>query len=263
MKRLLIALAFAAGMVSSAQGQAHSLALPVAALQEPMRATRGDVPPDWLAQRAIEREWGASDDSLYTEVSVAGWKSEPTALLASALLPGAGQLYAEEGSGWIFLAGEVAGWTLRALSVRRADDRTEEFATLAGDPYVPASGWSFDRYEAATGGDPTWLQTLWVADREAFYLALAREPAYRAGFAGDAQATFDRYRGLREEREDALSRARTLEVLLVMNHLVAAWDALRAARFHNLPLRRALPVQLGTEWREGEPRWTASLVRRF
>jgi len=260
MKRAIVLLLIGA---STAHAQPATLALPVSDVRSALHSTSADVPRDWLAQRAIEREWGASEDSVYAEVTVAGWRSEPGALLASALLPGAGQLFVGEGSGWVYLAGELTGWTLRALAVRRADDREGEFAALLGDPYVGSSGWSFDRYTAATGGDVSWLESLWVSDRESYYLALAREPGLVAGFAGDAQATLDSYRGLRDERDDALSRRRTLEVLLMVNHLVAAWDALRAARFHNLPLRRSLPVQLGTEWQDGEPRWTAALVRRF
>src|SRR5258706_14865209 len=33
-----------------------------------------------FAQRTIDRTWGPSDDSLYHEVNVADWKSEPGAL---------------------------------------------------------------------------------------------------------------------------------------------------------------------------------------
>lgn len=262
MRLLLVALALVAAPV---QAQVSALAIPALERPEPRIERRGatDVPQGFVAQRAIAREWGASDDSVYTEVQVADWKSAPAALLASAVLPGSGQLYLGEASGWVYLAGEAAGWTIRALSVRRADDREAEYATLLGDPYLDASGWSFERYRNATGGDVSWLQTLWIADRENYYRTLAREPAYVAGFSGEPRATAERYRGVRQEREDALSRARTMEILLVMNHLVSAWDALRAARFHNLPLSRDLPVRMSTEWRDGSPEWTAALVRRF
>ena len=260
-------LLLAALMLSAApvRARASALALPALERPEPRIERRGaaEVPPTFLAQRAIVREWGVSDDSVYAEVQVADWKSAPAALLASAVLPGSGQIYVGEGSGWVYLAGEAAGWTIRALSVRRADDREAEYAALLGDPYVDASGWSFERYRNATGGDVTWLQTLWIADRENYYRTLARDPAYLAGFSGEPQATAERYRGVRQSREDALSRARTMEVLLVVYHLVSAWDALRAARFHNLPLSRNLPLQMSTLWRDGSPEWTAALVRRF
>ncbi len=265
MRRSLLALLLCSFASSSAMAQAPSLALPMLEVAAPAGEKRSaaDVPRDWIAQRAITRAWGASEDSIYTEVQVPDWKSEPLAMLASAILPGAGQLYVGEGSGWYFLAGEAACWTLRALSIRKADDRENEFVAQLGDPQDGASGWSFERYQNATGGDVSWLETLWAADRGAYYLALARDRSLTAGFSGDPQASFDTYRALREKREDALSRARTMEMLIVIDHLVSAWDALRAARFHNLPLRRSLPVQLGAEWRDGEPVVTAAWVRRL
>lgn len=251
-------------------------ALPAAAIASPLalpmpertearieRRSASEAPADWLAQRTITRAWGPSEDSVYTEVQIPDWKSEPAALLASAVLPGAGQLYAGEGSGWVFLAAEAAGWTFRTLAVRRADDRRDRFTSLVGDPYAAASGWSFERYRQATGGDASWLETLWASDREAFYLELDRGLQYAAGFRGGPDASAEAYRGLRGEREDALRRARMLDALLMIHHLASAWDALRAARFHNLPLRRSLPVQFGSRWSGDSPGFTASLVRRF
>lgn len=265
MKAPLAALLMLSAAVSLAHAQTSALALPMLqpAAERAERRTAAEVPGGLVAQRAIVREWGPSDDSVYVEVRIPDWKSEPRALLASAILPGTGQLYVGEGSGWIHLAAEAAGWTLRALSVRRADDREDAFVALVGDPNEGTSGWSFDRYRTATGGDVSWLQTLWASDREAFYLALARERTYDAGFRGGAEDSAERFRGLREERESSLSRVRTLEALIVAHHLVSAWDALRAARFHNLPLRRSLPVQLGGGWRDGSPVFTAALVRRL
>jgi hypothetical protein len=54
-----------------------------------------------------------------------------------------------------------------------------------------------------------------------------------------------------------------LETLLWINHLVAAADALRAARVHNQPLREEYHLELGERWQSGEPAWQAAIVRRF
>jgi len=43
------------------------------------------------AQRTIEREWGPSEDSVYVETDVPGWRSEGLALGLSAAVPGLGQ----------------------------------------------------------------------------------------------------------------------------------------------------------------------------
>ena len=48
---------------------------------------------DWLAQRVVTREWGASDDTSYLEIEVPGYRSEGWALVLSSIVPGAGELY--------------------------------------------------------------------------------------------------------------------------------------------------------------------------
>jgi hypothetical protein len=42
-----------------------------------------------LAQRAIDRSWGLSEDSSYAEVDVPQWRSEGLAVGFSAVVPGA------------------------------------------------------------------------------------------------------------------------------------------------------------------------------
>jgi len=78
-----------------------------------------EVPELWLAQRAIDREWGPSDDSTYRTVDVKGWKSEGLALALSSAVPGAGQIYTGEGSGWLYVVGEALGWAGRVITHHR------------------------------------------------------------------------------------------------------------------------------------------------
>ena len=75
--------------------------------------------------------------------------------------------------------------------------------------------------------------------------------------------TFESYRDLRTSWQDRFRQSRVFEMALWMNHAVSAFDALRAARFHNLPLRRTLDLQLGGGFHRGEPQFRAALVRRF
>jgi hypothetical protein len=243
------------------------LALPTAGAAEPVMqrvAGAAGVPGGLLAQRAIDREWGASEDSVYVEVAVPQWRSETSALLRSALLPGAGQWYVGEGSGWLFLGLEAAAWTGRALWLKSADDRAAEAARFVGDPNDPDSPWSFARYQFYSGADTEWLEQLWARDREAFYATLERSPDTIVGFDGASpELVYTEYRKVRQRRDDQLRRARWAETAIWINHLAAAWDALRAARFHNLPLRRDLPVQFGMDLQSGEAAWSAALVRRF
>lgn len=223
-----------------------------------------DVPELWLAQRTIDRQWGLSEDSTYRTVEVKGWKSEGWALALSGALPGAGQLYVGEGSGWLYVVGEALGWAGRIVTRNKGDQLRDQAAAFVGDPTDSTSAWSFARYASVSGGSATQLEALWVGDRESFYQALATNPNYRVGFAGtDPGVTFESYRGLRDSSQDRYRQSRMLEVALWVNHAVSAFDALRAARFHNLPLRRTIELQLGGNIRRGEPQFRAALVRRF
>lgn len=222
------------------------------------------VPELWLAQRTLEREWGPSEDSTYRVIDLKGWKSEGLAMALSGALPGTGQLYAGEGSGWAFLAGEVAGWVGRTITHRRANDLSDQAAAFVGDPTDTSSTWSFQRYFDRTGADPALLEALWVSDRKAYYSALSRDPAWLGGFEGlDPTTAYESYRGLHESAQDKFRQSRYFDMALLVHHAYSAYDALRAARAHNLPLRRAIDLQLGGHMRHGRPVLRAALVRRF
>lgn len=229
-----------------------------------IRRGAAEVPGLWLAQRGIEREWGPAEDSVYREVEVKGWKLEGLALALSSSLPGAGQLYVGERSGWVFLAAEALGWAGRTITRRRGDALREDAIALVGDPLDPAAGWSFERYSTSTGDDADELRTLWSVDRGAFYEKLASDSRYRFGFsAGDQFGAYQDYRGLHETAQDRYRQSRYAEMGLWLNHAVAAFDALRAARFHNLPLRRQVELQLSGRARRDGGEIRAALVRRF
>jgi hypothetical protein len=222
------------------------------------------VPELWLAQRAIDREWGPSEDSLYRTVDIQGWKSEGGAMLMSAALPGTGQLYVGEGSGWFFLAGEALLWVGRVITRQDGVKLSDQAASFVGDPTDSSSTWSFARYASATGGSATQLEQLWAGDRDSYYQALANDASYRAGFAGtDPDVTYESYRGIRSSSQDRFAQSRRLEMATWVNHTLAAFDALRAAHFHNVPLRRALELQLHGTIHRGAPQLRATLLRRF
>lgn len=262
MKRLRLALALLAALVCAGVARADvrawsELALPVVDLAP---ASSGDL----LAQRVIDREWGLSEDSVYAEVSVPGWKSEGVAMALSAGLPGAGQLYVGEGSGWAFLLVEALGWAGRAFTKNEAEQSARDARAFVGNPYDTTSGWSFERWSRTTGGDADRLEALWLYDREAFYQALRTDPQYVGGFNGQQPDEMYRsYRDLRNTRDTNLRRAHLAEGLLWVNHVAAAIDAVRAARLHNLPLRNEYQLQLGQRMREGQREYHATLVRRF
>jgi len=223
-----------------------------------------DVPELWLAQRAIDRDWGPSDDSTYRVIDVPGYKSEGWAMIMSAAVPGTGQLYVGESSGWLFLVAEVVGWTGHYLVHDRAEGLSRDAANYVGDPNDSSSTWSFARYAAATGAAATQLEVLWTQDRDAFYQALATDTRFNAGFKGpDREATAVAYEDIRQSSQDRFQQVHYLDVALVINHVVAAFDALRAARSHNMPLKKNIDLKFGGGLNRGQPEVHATLTRRF
>lgn len=217
-----------------------------------------------LAQRTIDRDWGPSDDSLYKEVDVPGYKSEPGALTMSAIVPGTGQLYVGEKRGWAFLLVETVAIVSRRLSLDDADKAAGEITTFVGDPYDSTAGWSLDRYRSRGGGDTQYLERLWAGDRNAYYRKLADDPTYASGFSGSNPAnTQSAYVGMVDGRESNLHHADRLEGLLWLNHIVAAVDAFRAARLHNMPLKQQYQLRVQEKIRRGRPEFRAAIVRNF
>ena len=223
-----------------------------------------DVPELWLAQRAIDRDWGPSDDSTYRVLDVPGYKSEGWAMMMSAAVPGTGQLYVGESSGWLFLLAEAAGWAGHYLVRDRAQSLSRDAANYVGDPTDSSSTWSFARYAETTGAQATQMEVLWAQDRDAFYQALASDTRFNAGFKGpDRDATAVTYQGIRESSQDRFRQVHYLDVALVINHVVAAFDAVRAARSHNMPLQKNIDLKLGGGLNHGQPEVHARLTRRF
>ncbi len=253
---LVLALALLPAAARAEVEVASRLALPVV-------ACAGDA-GGLLAQRVIDREWGPSEDSTYRVVSVPGWQSEGLALILSGAVPGAGQIHDGESSGWLYVLAEAAGWTGYWFAHRKAEHELASAERFIGNPHDSTAGFSFARYEHATGNDTGDLAALWLVDRGAFYRTLQRDPVYLDGFAGrspaDAYSTFN---DLLDSRDNSLHRLKLLATVLWVNHLIAAGDALRAARVHNAPLREEYHLELGERLQRGNPTLRAAIVRRF
>lgn len=214
-----------------------------------------------LAQRVIDRQWGPSEDSVYVEVDLPGWKSEPLATTLSAIVPGAGQLYVGERGGWVYAAIEAAGWGGWLWYRHEARRLRDDAGQVAGAPDDPASGWSFERWAEATEGDPAAIAALYAADRDAFYNTIAVDPAYQSGWVSETSRTaFD---ALRIRADHRLTRSRIYSTGLWFNHLIAAVNALRAARFHNMPLTRTVGIRVDGRMERHGPSMAVALERRF
>ena len=262
---LLVALCCAGGAAC-----AHSSPLAVARVTDgggwspgPAPLPGSGAPQLVLAQRAIDREWSVVGDSSVAGLHVEGLRSEIGAAALSAAIPGAGQVYAGERRGYGFAAAELAGWLGYVLLRRSGHELRDDARDLAGAPEDTASAWSFERWEAATGADAGSLRALYNGDREAFFDAIGSDERYVAGWSSaDARNHFG---DLRERSDRRLGGARWTAGGLWLNHLVAAVDALRAARFRNLDFQLAGDVELKARgsWRRGKPEMVVTLVRRF
>lgn len=222
-----------------------------------------EVPELILAQRAIDRMWGPSEDSIYVETHVPEWRSEGLAMALSAAVPGAGQTYVGGWSGAWFALAEIAGWTARTLIRNRAGELKDEAITFLGAPGDSASAWSFERWSKATNRDTEELRRLYAADRDAFFRRIGLDEALLAGWRGDAVTTRSSFEELRERSDVQYGRARMAGMALWINHIAATVDALRAARLHNVPLEKNLELKIRSSWHSNGPGVMAILEKRF
>jgi hypothetical protein len=218
-----------------------------------------------LAQRTIERRWGPSDDSTYREVSVSGWKSEGGGFLLSMAVPGAGEIYAGERIGYLFMLTEAIAfyetWELR----RSANQRERDARAWAGDPTDSLSRFSFDAYEKRTKQSSAYWRSLYYADPSLFYFEISRNPSLRPGWEDQTGEDImgEQFTEWRENVEVRRKHARYWQAAIWMNHAAAAFEALRAARVLNLPLRENIQLRLKSGWNRGGPQVAAVMERRF
>ena len=133
-----------------------------------------------LEQRQIERTWGMSEDSVYREVDIPGWRSEGLAAGLSAAVPGAGQAYAGSKRAWVYALAEVAGWTSRWLYLRRGHELQDQAASYAGAPADSPSRWSFTRWQRAPHAEAGELQATATCSSTASRATRRCSPAGRA-----------------------------------------------------------------------------------
>jgi len=221
--------------------------------------TGDETPSLILAQRAIDREWTSPGDSDY--VKIPGGKSELGAMTMSAAFPGTGQLYAGESRGFYFAALEVLGWAGVLFFHHDANGLREDARALAGEPADSTSKWSFQRYENATNQDASYLKSLYAADPEAFDQAIDNDPRYAPGWS--TSQDHSQFSDLRDQSDRRLTQAHVSEGTLWVNHVVAAFDAWRAARLHNMPLGGGIGLKADGHWRAGHPAFTVALQRSF
>lgn len=164
---------------------------------------------------------------------VPGTKSPNRAFLYSAILPGAGQLYADADRGFLYIAAEAAFLTGYAVVRRSARQTRDDYFNLvrAGVTFEgPGStdSWNEEDFEHATDFN-TW-DNIYVNDDGT---PIARVGAYSWRDLSEAAPDSQLRKAALEKRLESNSRfrdARTLLGALLFNHLISAVDARFAAR---------------------------------
>ena len=239
---------------------ASPIALEQIAIPEPGLLAPVD-PGSMLAQRVIDREWTTRADSLSNPNYVTGGKSEFGAFAMSAAVPGTGQLFVGEKSGFIYLAAEVVSVAGSLLFHQNGENKRDDAAHVAGTPTDSTSGWSADRWASATGGDPDAALALYQVDQEAYYDKIAGDPAMAPGWSSNA--THSEFVSLRDESDVQLHRSSIMAAAVWINHVVSAVDALRAARLYNLPLRQGMELKGNARWKKDGPAVRFAVVQKF
>jgi hypothetical protein len=234
-------------------------------LAYPLVSVDGERPDLVFAQRTIQRSWGRSEDSTYREVDIPGWKSEPGAFTMSLAVPGTGQLYAGERRGYAFLLVEAVSLYQIVHLSHTADQLDQKARSFAGNPTDSTSRWAFETWAKRSGQDPASLEALYAADPSLFYYEIGHIASLQPGWSdyGTADQMSPQFVSQRDDAELRRKHQKDFIAVLWVNHLVAAFDALRAARMVNLPLQHNLDLHMKAGWRGGSPTLSAVLERTF
>ena len=183
--------------------------------------------------------------------------------LGSAAVPGTGQLYLGERSGFVYLLVEAAGWASMLFLRDKADQQKVDSQNYAGSPYDSTSAWNFSRYARTTGADTQDLQQLYAGDPDAFYHQIGFNDLYQSGWNDTPDANRSEYQAMESDYQTSVKKSRYAAGAIVLNHVVSAIDALHAAREHNVPLRQNLQLKVGGGLSPRGANMTLALERRF
>lgn len=183
----------------------------------------------------------------------AGKKSPALAALYSLLLPGMGELYAQDfSSGKYFLIAEGALWiTYGAFTVhgntQQDDARTYAQARAGLDPAGKDDQFYVDVGNFLTTEEYNEKQ---LRDREP---DLLYDRAKGYGWSWDSDASRAAYKDERLASESTFNNRKFVVAAIIVNHVVSAINAARAAVAYNAALDGALrDLQLGTEILAGD-----------
>jgi hypothetical protein len=199
-------------------------------------------------------------------------KSPKKALLFSALMPGAGELYAES---WLkagfFAAVEVGAWVSYVHYQKKGMDLEDQFKAYAD------RNWSKERWDAWYSGLPdeaksAFSHTLPSTKTQQYYEMIGKYMEFNAGWIDvknpdpdiarqDTSKMSLYYMALRERSNRALKAATAMTGVVLANHVISALDAAWTARVFKKEIKQKIEIeyiylnefpvfmaQLKTEW---------------
>lgn len=202
----------------------------------------------------------AFQDSLTREQQLAklpGYKLPKRALFLSALIPGAGELYADSYlKAAAFFMVEVSAWTFYAVYNQKGKDKEKEFQQFADENWDPMAWLAW--YDSA----PKELQDRFThashmvelinqnKKTQQYYEMIGKYSEFVVGWKGvprDLEHDFDKiidyrknncqiaddYMKQRAKSNDLYATARTGTTIAMLNHLLSAIDAAWTAKQHN------------------------------
>lgn len=202
----------------------------------------------------------AFQDSLTKEQQLAqlpGYKLPKRALLFSALIPGAGELYAKSYlKAAAFFLVEVGAWTFYGTYTKKGNDKEDEYQAFADEK------WDQDKWKSWYESAPQELKDRFTHAKnmaelisnqkktQQYYEMIGKYSEFVVGWEGvprDLEYDFDKiidyrknnceiadgYMKDRAKANDFFSTARTGTTIAMLNHLLSAIDAAWTAKRHN------------------------------
>ena len=203
------------------------------------------------------------------------------AFLLSALVPGAGQLAEGRNRGFAYVGVEALSWIARYSWIDAGNKKEGEYEAYA------RRHWEYTAWDSlasesnpncealppnvsyATARDNL-LGFLEVKNYQHYYEDIGKLEAYRAGWddfscadPGSISPNRAHYRGMREDSNNYLDRARNALTVIFLNHIVSAVDAYRTAK----GVRMGLPGGAEIKFRVGgslrEPNLGLRVTRKW
>lgn len=211
------------------------------------------------------------DTSLTKEQRLAqlpGYKLPKRALFFSAILPGAGELYAKsylKAAGFFLI--EVSAWTFYGIYTQKGKEKEDEFQAYADEKWDPKKWYSWyinidstKRNQMTHASHMEELILPFIKDQgevnktQQYYEMIGKYAEFVVGWEGtrndvtyedllqyrrDEVQIADDYMKMRAKSNDLFAQARTGTTIAMLNHLLSAIDAAWSAKIHNNRLLEA------------------------